>query len=220
VGPLIGGAFAESSVEWRFAFYLNLIIGGLFAPVYLFLLPSFDPRPGVPYAERTREVDYLGTLLSIAMISFLIIGINFGGANYPWDSATVIVMLVLGFLGFIAFFTQQGLKLFTTRDWRVFPMQFLRRKEYVLLFCLTSAANAAGFCSIYYLPLFYQFAKGASPVAAAVKILPLIVFVSVTILVNGGVMGKFQFYMPWYVVGTALSLVGGVLLCKSPLSLA
>ncbi|KAF2836608.1 MFS general substrate transporter [Patellaria atrata CBS 101060] len=214
VGPLIGGAFAESPVGWPFAFYLNLIIGGLFAPVYLFMLPTFDPRPGVPYTERSREIDYVGTVLSIGMIVFTVIGINFGGAIYAWKSATVIVMLVLGVLSCIAFFAQQGFAFLTTKDHRVFPMQFLRRPEYILLFCLTSAANAAGFCVIYYIPLYFQFAKGEAPVAAAVKILPLIVFISATILVNGALMGKFGYYKPWYVVGTALMLIGGVLISR------
>jgi hypothetical protein len=33
LGPIVGGAFADSTLTWRFAFYINLCIGGLFAPV-------------------------------------------------------------------------------------------------------------------------------------------------------------------------------------------
>ena len=39
LGPVIGGAFSQSSVGWRWAFYINLLIGGVFAPVYIFMIP-------------------------------------------------------------------------------------------------------------------------------------------------------------------------------------
>ena len=55
LGPVIGGAFADSSATWRWAFYINLCIGALFSPVYLFLLPSADPRPGVPLLSRIKH---------------------------------------------------------------------------------------------------------------------------------------------------------------------
>lgn len=48
LGPVVGGGFSESSVGWRWAFYINLFIGAVCAPAYLFLLPSIDPRPASP----------------------------------------------------------------------------------------------------------------------------------------------------------------------------
>lgn len=39
LGPVIGGAFSQSSVGWRWEFYINLLIGGVFAPVYIFMIP-------------------------------------------------------------------------------------------------------------------------------------------------------------------------------------
>lgn len=39
LGLVIGGAFSQSSVGWRWAFYINFLIGGVFAPVYIFMIP-------------------------------------------------------------------------------------------------------------------------------------------------------------------------------------
>ncbi|KAI4270175.1 MAG: hypothetical protein LQ337_006846, partial [Flavoplaca oasis] len=215
LGPIVGGAFAESSVIWRFAFYINLIIGGIFAPVYIFLLPTFDPQKGMPYSQRTRGFDYLGAVLSVAMLICIIMPINFGGVLYAWKSGAVIALFVIAGLLIISFLVQQTCTLLTTVDDRLFPIHFLKIKEAVLLFILALAANAAGFIAIYYIPLYFQFAKGETPLTAAVKLLPLIVFISVTILVNGALMGKFTYYQPWYVVGSILVLIGGVLLSRS-----
>lgn len=49
------GAFADSSATWRWGFYINLCVGGAFAPVYLFLIPSSDPRPGVSFLTRLKH---------------------------------------------------------------------------------------------------------------------------------------------------------------------
>jgi MFS family permease len=84
------GAFAESSATWRWAFYINLVVGGIFAPVYIFLLPPFDPRPNQKYAKRIREFDHPGALLSIAALVSIIMAINFGGTLYAWDSGQII----------------------------------------------------------------------------------------------------------------------------------
>lgn len=40
LGPLVGGAFAISSASWRWAFYINLLIAAVTAPLYLTFLPS------------------------------------------------------------------------------------------------------------------------------------------------------------------------------------
>lgn len=35
------------------------------APVYLFMLPNIDPRPGVSLKDRAKEMDYIGGVLVI-----------------------------------------------------------------------------------------------------------------------------------------------------------
>ena len=45
LGPIVGGALADASA-CRWAFYLNLSVGALAAPIYIFLIPSKDQRPG------------------------------------------------------------------------------------------------------------------------------------------------------------------------------
>ncbi|KAE8314706.1 major facilitator superfamily domain-containing protein [Aspergillus transmontanensis] len=52
LGPVVGGAFADSSATWRWAFYINLPIGAVFAPSYLFLVPSVDPQPSKSWTEK------------------------------------------------------------------------------------------------------------------------------------------------------------------------
>ncbi len=207
------GAFAESSATWRWAFYINLVVGGIFAPVYVFLLPPFDPRPNQKYAERIREFDYPGALLSIAALVSIIMAINFGGTLYAWDSGQIIALFAVAGILTIMFSLQQVFTIFTRNQDRMFPIHFLNNKEAVLLFILTAAGNCAAFIPIYYIPLYFQFTRGDAALEAAVRLLPLICLISSTILFNGALMSKFGYYQPWYVGGSILILVGGILFC-------
>ncbi|KFY78723.1 hypothetical protein V499_02163 [Pseudogymnoascus sp. VKM F-103] len=212
LGPVVGGGFDK--VNWRWAFYLNLIIGGLFAPVYVFLLPAFDPSPSTSFVARGKNFDLLGATLSIASILCLVMAINFGNALYAWDSAPIIVLFVLAGVFLILFAIQQKLALFTTKSERMFPAHLLRSKEACLLFVAAAGCNAAGFLPVYYIPVYFQFSRGDNALEAAVRLLPLIIVLSATIMAQGFFMSKLGYYQPWYLVGGALLLVGDVLLSR------
>jgi MFS family permease len=210
LGPVVGGAFDK--VSWRWAFYLNLIIGGVFAPVYLLLLPSFDPQPqAVSFLGRAKSFDFVGAALSIASILCLVMAINFGNALYTWNSGQIISMFVLSFVFLIAFAVQQKSAWFTTKAERMFPTHLVRNREANLLFICAACANTAGFLPIYYLPVYFQFSRGDNALEAAVRLLPLITILSATIIANGYLMSNLGYYQPWYIGGAALALVGNVL---------
>jgi len=60
---LIGGAFSDSAATWRWAFYINLVIGAISAPDFLFCLPSIHPVQGLSVRARLAPIDFLGLLL-------------------------------------------------------------------------------------------------------------------------------------------------------------
>lgn len=212
LGPVVGGAFTQSSATWRWAFYLNLCVAGLFAPVYLFWIPSFKPRATSKSSALVREIDGVGTVLSIAGLITTIMAINFGGTIYEWNSGAVIALFVVSGVVWIAFAFQQAYSIFTTETQRVFPVHFLKNWNAVLLFISMAAVNAAGFIPIYYIPIYFQFSQGDDAIRAAVRLLPLIIVLSAAILFNGHLMSRFNYFQPWYIFGSILTLIGGVLL--------
>lgn len=214
LGPVVGGAFVESPATWRWAFYINLVFGAVFAPVYLFLIPSFKPRRGEKVMQLLqREFDFVGTVLSIGAIMTLIMATNLGGALYPWKSEQIIGLFIASAVLFVLFGVQQSRAIFTSESARIFPVQFLRNWNAVLLFCCAAAVNTTGFIPIYYIPLYFQFSRGDSAIEAAIRLLPLIFILSAMILASGHLMARFSYFQPWYIFGSAVALVGGVLLC-------
>jgi hypothetical protein len=189
------------------------VIGGVCAPVYVFLLPPFDPQPReVTFKQRAKNFDFVGATLSIASIICLVMAINFGDALYPWKSGQIIGLFCAFFVLLVLFAVQQNFSWFTTVEERMFPCHLLKVKEANLLFVATACCNAAGFLPIYYIPIYFQFSRGDDALQAAVRLLPLIILLSATIIAQGYLMSKLGYYFPWYVVGGALLLAGDVLL--------
>lgn len=212
LGPVVGGAF--ELFNWRWAFYINLIICGVFAPVYLFMIPGFDPSPNIPIRKRAAKFDYLGAILSIGFFITFVMAVNFGFVLYPWDSGQIIALFVLTGVLIAAFGVQQVFAWGTTQVDRLFPLHFLKNKEAILLFVCSAACNTAGFVTIYYIPIYFQFTRGDSALKAAVRLLPLICVLSASILANGVFMSKLGYYQPWYIIGSVLTVIGGALMSK------
>ena len=85
LGPVVGGGFAVSSATWRWAFYINLVIAAVFAPAFLFYLPTHQPDPSTPLFTKLRRMDWLGITLIAAVYATYTIALIFGGAQWPWN---------------------------------------------------------------------------------------------------------------------------------------
>lgn len=212
LGPIVGGAFADSAAGWRWSFYINLVIGGLCAPVYIFLLPASKPRPNESNSTLWKTLDWVGVVLSIGAFLTGTMAIGFGGIIYPWSSGPVISLFVISGLLFIAFGIQQTKTWFTTEELRLFPVHFVKNQDLCILFASIGAGTALIFLPIYFLPLYFQYVHGVSPLAAGVKMVPFIVTMVFFVFVNGGFMSKTGIYWPWYMGGSALALIGSALL--------
>jgi MFS family permease len=212
LGPIIGGAFVQSSVGWRWAFYINLFIGGAAAPAYLFLLPSIDPRPGVPLKKRVAEIDHFGIVLLMGALVAFCLAINWGGVVYAWNSGDVIGLFVASGVLFALLGVQQAWSLFTTVSRRIIPFQFFGSRTVLILFSVTAASGASAFVPIYMVPTFFQFVRSDSALEGGVRLLPLIVVMVVAIFANGALLSNFGYYMPWYTLGGLLVAAGGALM--------
>ena len=212
LGPIIGGSFAQSTATWRWGFYINLPIAAVFAPGILFCLPTINALPDTPFSKKMRMHDWVGIVVFVAFCACFAMAGSFGGTLYAWNSGSEIALWVMTVVLLIAFILVTKFHPLVSYELRLLPVQFMRTKDLVILPIQSFLVAGAMFMSIYYTPLIFQFTRGDGPLEAGVRILPLICMIVFGSLFNGVVMPKFGYYMPWYVIGNAMLVVGASLM--------
>lgn len=136
-----------------------------------------------------------------------------GRTIYPWDSGYVVRVFVTFGVMFIMPGIQQSWTLFTTASRRIIPIQFFKSHSVLILFSVTATSGASAFIPIYFVPIFFQFARGDGPLDDRIRLLPFIALMVVTVFVNGALLPK-GWYITWYTAGGNLVAIGSALIYK------
>jgi hypothetical protein len=198
---------ADKKVNFQ-AFYLNLCIFAAVGPVYIFLLPSLPRRPGTSWIENMKSMDWLGTLLTAGLYGTFTVAFSFGGVLWAYRDGRTISLIVVWAACTVAFAVTQRFSLLTDPVNRLFPCEFLRDPQLILLYIIMACGGAALFVSVYYIPLYFLFVYGDTGVEAAVRLLPFICLYVATVLLCGAAMGRTGYHMAWFVF-SGLCLTAG-----------
>ncbi|KAL1968280.1 hypothetical protein VTN77DRAFT_2115 [Rasamsonia byssochlamydoides] len=201
LGPIIGGAFT-TRVTWRWCFYLNLPVGGLSFVILLFFL-SID-TPKTPLLAGLRAIDWLGTITIIGGTLMFLFGLEFGGVSYPWNSATVICLIIFGPVVLVLF----GLIEWKVAKYPVMPMRLFRDWHNVMIFLVCFCHAFVFISGSYFLPLYFQTVLLATPILSGVYTLPQVLSLSITSASTGVVIRKTGRYKEAILLGLILATLG------------
>ena len=209
LGPVIGGGFAESGATWRWAFYINLPVGALVAPIALFYLPSIHPRTGVSVGRRIKELDFVGYVLNIGTWVSFSLAFTMAGAQWAWADGRTIATIVVFAVLLVLYSLQQYFAVFTSPERRCFPVHLLASRTKILLNVAQSANMSALFVTIYFIPIYFQFVHNDTAIMAAVRLLPFVA-ISVTLnLASGILISRVRRYQLIYLISGVFIVVGG-----------
>ncbi|MFJ1460246.1 MDR family MFS transporter [Nocardia sp. N2S4-5] len=195
VGPTLGGLFTDHA-SWRWCFYVNVPLA------ILMIVVAARAIPAVRAAVRP-VVDYAGIALVAVGVSCLILGLEWGGQEYPWGSATIIglfaaaVALLAGFV-FVELRAAEPM----------LPMHLFRSNVFTVCSILSFIVGFAMLGAMTYLPAYLQYVNGVSATASGVRTLPLVVGLFTTSIISGQVVGKTGKYKYFPVAGTAVMALG------------
>lgn len=199
-GPIGSALAANPHTTWRWAFYMNLPWVGLALVLSLLCIPSKYLGPDIPVVQRIIKMDPIGLVLNMVSPVLFAVALEFSGSVWHWsDGATIAVWVLFG-VSTIAWFLQQSLCIFTTREERSIPLHLLQRMDLLPLWFASGCAGASYAVTLYYTPLYFAFARGHDALQQTVRILPFIlVFIAVVTLV-GGSLPKIGRYAPVYLL--------------------
>jgi len=160
LGPLVGGAIL-THLSWRFMFWVNVpccLVGLVLAAKYL-------PRDAV--APVRPKLDVLGFALLAPGIAALILGLSNAGTAAGFGHPAVVIPLAIGVALMLAFCLYALRKIEPLADIRLFAKRPVASSSAVLFF-----SGFALYGAMLLLPLFYQEARGATPLSAGIMLIP------------------------------------------------
>ncbi|OAQ97995.1 hypothetical protein LLEC1_04758 [Akanthomyces lecanii] len=191
-----------TAVSWRWCFWVNLPCGGLAFAILLFFLKLHNPR--TPVKAGLAAIDWVGNILIVGGTIMLLMGLEFGGSQYPWNSATVISLIVFGVVAIAIFLAYES----RIAKFPVIPVRLFDTRTSIATY-VTSSLHAFTFISgSYYLPLYFQSVLGANSLLSGVYLLPFVSVMSLMSAFVGFFINKTGKYKIVITSGLVLSTLG------------
>ncbi|CAN9249180.1 unnamed protein product [Alternaria alternata] len=209
-GPLLGGAFTSSSATWRWCFYINLPLGGITILAVCFLLNLEEKKPQFEtWGETIKHLDPLGTALFLPSITCLLLALEWGAAEYRWNSPRIVVLLIAFIILLIAFIFWQ----FVTRNTTAtLPARIVFQRSVAFGSASQFCVGATMLTVSIYIPLWFQAIKGASAMQSGINTIPLVLSVVVGSIMSGGFVQRIGYYTPFMILGSLFMAIGAGLI--------
>ncbi|MBX6349997.1 MAG: MFS transporter [Clostridia bacterium] len=201
IGPGVGGWITDH-LGWRWVFYVNMPVAALALAMVVYALPTVR-------TETRRHVDFLGSLLLVAALVPMLLGVTWGGTTYAWSDWRVIGL----FSG-----SALMLALFVWNERRapepVIDMRIFANPIFSSVMVISLAVSMTMFGAMLFLPLFVQGALGISAESAGYILTPMMLSFIAASIVAGQVMSRTGRYKALTVAGGCLLVAGAYLLTR------
>lgn len=201
--------FADK-VSWRWAFYINLPIGGISALVIslIFHTPENAKPAEAPLLEKILQMDPAGTLTIIAGVVCFVLALQWGGVTKSWNDSTVIGTLVgFGLILILFIFIQ-----WWNGERAIIVGRLLKKRTLAAGMTFTFFFSGGFFILLYYLPIYFQVVDNVSASESGIRNLSMIIAISLSTIVSGGLITVYGHYVPMMITGGVLATIGAGLI--------
>jgi hypothetical protein len=160
--------------------------------------------PKISIKEGMKMIDWIGSFFCVAGTTLFLVSMEFGGIYYSWSSPMVIGCLVGGILC-LCIFVWVEIK---HAIHPIMPMRLFSTKNNIACYLVDLFHGIVFMGATYFLPLFFQSARAASPLMSGVYIFPYLVTSSVLSTCTGWLTTKTGRVREWIWLGMFFLTLG------------
>ncbi|KAF2216152.1 hypothetical protein CERZMDRAFT_64621 [Cercospora zeae-maydis SCOH1-5] len=164
IAPVIGGALVNATT-WRWLFYINLPFCAIALAIVPFVLRY--QRPENTIQDKLSSVDWIGSGAFITGMTAFLVGVTWGGTQYPWSSAATLVPLIVGLA--IVFLTGIYERFLATANF--LRLSLFHTWSAISIYLCSVLQAMCLFTEVYFLCLWLMSVKQYTPIDAGVYIL-------------------------------------------------
>lgn len=205
LGPVLGGFFADAETflgfaGWRWIFLMNVPLGIIALFIILRVLH-------LPATHKRVKIDWAGvSMLVVAIVPMLVVVEQ--GRTWGWTSGEVLGLGALAVVGIIGFLLAE----IKAQDNALLPPRIFKNRTVSVSAGLNFVMGFAMFGGMAGLPLYTQIAKGMSPTASGLAMLPMTFGIIAMAGVSARVIHQTGRYRMFPIIGTALLVIAGLYL--------
>jgi hypothetical protein len=192
------------------SFWINLPIGGLSALLIFFFFntpPQASPAKAT-WREKFLQLDPLGIALAMGGIISFVLAVEYGGQKKPWNSSTVIGLLVGSVLIWVAFIIWE----YYNKDRAMLQGSVISRRSVWQPSAFQFFFAAGYFVLLYYLPIYFQSVDNRTAISSGVLNLPLVLSLALGSMIGGVFVMKTGFAAPLQITGAVLATISSGLM--------
>jgi MFS family permease len=133
-----------------------------------------------------------------------LLGLEYGGISYPWDSPTVICLIVFGLVLISLFFLNE----WKIAKYPIMPLRIFKYRSNIASLVVCFIHGMLFMSGTFFLPLYFQTVLGANPILSGVYLFPYVLSLSIVSAIVGIFIKKTGQYLPAIWFGMVVMTLG------------